>query len=434
MNDIVLAVLAVTLALAVVRQLSHWGPPVWACFVGGAAAMVALQGISPAGAADALLANDSVPLFLLGLFVLAAGLEESGLLERIAHTLVGVARSPADLPALVFVAFGLLSALVVNDAVVLIGAPTVLLLARRIGRPAPPLLLALMLGVTVGSVATPFGNPQNLLVALNSGVASPVVTFARYLLLPTGLSLAGGAWIVRRAFPHEYPRRGSVVGPVASDASKGLGAPRRLDPVRNPTLVILPVTLGALVATSVAEGAGVSVPLPLDGIALVGAAVAFALTTRRGPLIRGVDLPILALFLALFVVVGAASSGGVLAALAAALHVPPSGNGTPGLLTLVLANLVGSQLVSNVPWVALQIPLLHGLGYGSTTPIAWVALAASSTLAGNLTLLGAASNLIVVEAAERRGVVLGLREFARVGLPVAALSVGLLSVCLVFGV
>lgn len=90
-------------------------------------------------------------------------------------------------------------------------------------------------------------------------------------------------------------------------------------------------------------------------------------------------------------------------------------------------------MVSNVPWVALQIPVLSGLGYGPGTPIIWMALAAGSTLAGNVTLLGAASNLILVESAEKLGVHIRLGEFVRHGLPLAAITITVLVVCLGLG-
>jgi len=99
----------------------------------------------------------------------------------------------------------------------------------------------------------------------------------------------------------------------------------------------------------------------------------------------------------------------------------------------VVAALGGSQLVSNVPWVALQIPVLNGLGYSGGTPVVWMALAAGSTLAGNVTLLGAVSNLIVVDSAEKLGVKIRLREFVRYGLPLTALSVLVLVGCLALG-
>ena len=52
----------------------------------------------------------------------------------------------------------------------------------------------------------------------------------------------------------------------------------------------------------------------------------------------------------------------------------------------------------------------------------WLALASSSTLAGNATILGAAANVIVVEKALAQGVEVRLRDFVKAGLPVTIIT------------
>ena len=73
-----------------------------------------------------------------------------------------------------------------------------------------------------------------------------------------------------------------------------------------------------------------------------------------------------------------------------------------------------SQLISNVSLVALYLPMLANPDAQSL-----MALAAGSTIAGNFLILGAASNVIIIQNAEKQGGTLGFFEFARVGIPVA---------------
>jgi len=73
-----------------------------------------------------------------------------------------------------------------------------------------------------------------------------------------------------------------------------------------------------------------------------------------------------------------------------------------------------SNLVSNVP----SVMLLSELIPISETEL-WIALASSSTLAGNATILGAAANIIVAEKAEGMGVEVNFWKFTLVGFPVA---------------
>jgi len=55
---------------------------------------------------------------------------------------------------------------------------------------------------------------------------------------------------------------------------------------------------------------------------------------------------------------------------------------------------------------------------------AWLIMAMSSTLAGNLTILGSVANLIVIERA-RREVQISFWEYLKVGVPLSALTLAI---------
>jgi hypothetical protein len=58
------------------------------------------------------------------------------------------------------------------------------------------------------------------------------------------------------------------------------------------------------------------------------------------------------------------------------------------------------------------------------SPIGWAAVALVSTLAGNLVIVGSIANIIVVDAAAERGIRIGWRTHARVGVPVTLATLG----------
>jgi Na+/H+ antiporter NhaD/arsenite permease-like protein len=133
-------------------------------------------------------------------------------------------------------------------------------------------------------------------------------------------------------------------------------------------------------------------------------------------LARAIDWRLLALFAGLFVVVGAAERAGIDRRLFTALA--PLGVHTIAGLSATATAL--SNIVSNVPAVMLFTPLVPRL---PDPPRAWLALAMSSTLAGNLTILGSIANLIVVESARRRGVQVSAAAYARAGVPITAATI-----------
>jgi Na+/H+ antiporter NhaD/arsenite permease-like protein len=433
LNLLAATVLVVTVGAVLSRQLLLRGPPIWLIFLAGAFAMVAVGALSISGAGAAISGNLPILVFLFSLFIFAAGLEQAGALDHLARWILGRARRPSDLPLVLFVAVGIVSAFVINDALVLVGVPVLFAVARRLQVSAEPLLLTLAFSVTVGSVLTPFGNPQNLLVSLGSGMSAPVAAFFRYLLLPTIVNLLVGGLYLRRVFRSQISgteSTGISVSPRVPLLPRGglliLG-------LRFPALFLFPVTMIVMITVDVTASVTNGVTVPLYAIALGGAVGTLLLTPGRSELFARVDWSIIILFAALFVVVAGAVAGGLLSGIETVLPIPGPGQPVAATAAIIATSLGGSQMVSNVPWVALQIPLLHAAGYGVSTPWAWVALAAGSTLAGNLTLLGAASNLIVVEQAERAGLRIGLHRFVKVGLPLTAMTVAVLFVFLVVG-
>ena len=92
------------------------------------------------------------------------------------------------------------------------------------------------------------------------------------------------------------------------------------------------------------------------------------------------------------------------------------------LLSIVSAVL--SNLVSNVPAVLLFEPVVRAMPHASQQT-AWLALAMSSTFAGNLTILGSVANLIVVENARRDGIEISFWEYCKAGIPVTLLTLAL---------
>ncbi len=434
MNLVAAAVLAIVFGAVIARQTTGRGPPVWTLFVAGGFLTVVTEVLPPTGAEAAIAGAGPTLVFLFALFVFASALEAAGVLDHVARWTIGLARRPADLPFFLFVVIGLVSAILVNDALVLIGVPILLGVARRLAIPPKPLLFVLAFAVTVGSTLTPFGNPQNLLVAVQSGLPFPIATFFEFLALPTAINLLVGGWYLRWVYRRSMPADAEEFARARAEAPRLFpegGWRRRL--AEQPVIWVFPGTMLVLVTVDIVSALVRGPSVPTWEIALAGAVVLVLASPGRAPILQKVNWSILLLFAGLFVVVQGALTGGVVAAMTSYFPIPGPGHTSEAILAIVGTSLGGPQLVSNVPWVALQIPVLARLGYGAGTPVVWMALAAGSTLAGNVTLLGAVSNLILVDSAERHGVHIRLAEFVRHGLPVALITVAVLVACLVVG-
>jgi Na+/H+ antiporter NhaD/arsenite permease-like protein len=300
---------------------------------------------------------------------------------------------------------GLLAALLMNDTIGIIGTPVMLLLARKHAMPAKPLLLALAFGVTIGSVLSPIGNPQNLLIAVQGNLPNAFILFLRWLLVPTLINLIVAFAFLRLTYRTDFHE-------VALSHSQ--------EPIRNRELawlsrISLWIILVLIAVKVISASLGADDFLRLTHIALAACLPILIASPRRWRIVKRVDWHTLVFFAAMFVLMESVWDTGFFQSI---LEREQLDMRSPS--ALIGVSVAVSQFVSNVPLVALLLPALLKAGAG---PPELLALAAGSTIAGNLTILGAASNIIIIQNAERRAKeTIGFWEFLRIGAPLTVVN------------
>jgi Na+/H+ antiporter NhaD/arsenite permease-like protein len=365
----------------------------------GAIAM-AVAGIVPL---DQLHAAIDLPTLLLlyALMVVSAQLRLGGFYTWTALRITTYVQRPQLFLLLSMITSAVLSALLANDIICLAFTPvlTVALLNARMN--PIPFLLGLAVSSNIGSAATIIGNPQNMLI----GQAGRL-DFGAFLawctppsLLALGIAYLLLCWFYRGSFSRQSNDR-----PVAKhdwpdinrwQSTKGLLA--------TGLLIFLFFT---------------PIPRELSAITVAGILLCSRQMHSR-EMLELVDWHLITLFCGLFVVIHGISAVNIPAFLIEALN--HYGIVLSNLYILTGVSTVLSNLVSNVPATMLLIRFLE-----QTDPVPWYALAASSTFAGNLILIGSIANLIVIEQARRYGVEITFAEHARTGIPVTLMSLAVL--------
>jgi Na+/H+ antiporter NhaD/arsenite permease-like protein len=188
---------------------------------------------------------------------------------------------------------------------------------------------------------------------------------------------------------------------------------QRLAMLSRISLILLVVMVAAKIVTVLLN---LSVDFKLTYIALISALPVLVFTPRRPGILKRMDWYTLVFFAAMFVLMQSVWDTGFFQSVINGTYLNLASTGV-----ILGVGVVISQLISNVPLVALYLPVLLQLG---ATTKEMIALAAGSTIAGNLSILGAASNVIIVQNAEKRsGVTLTFLEFVRIGVPLTALNV-----------
>lgn len=333
---------------------------------------------------------DTIAL-LFAMMVINANFRLSGFFHLVGSWVARHAKTPRRLLALIVFCAGVLSALFLNDTIVLMFTPLVLDMTLAMRRNPVPYLIGLVCAANIGSVATITGNPQNMIVGMASGIPFAHFTLA---LAPVAILGLGLGWLIIVALH----RQEFAAGPL--DTSFPI-PDRHYRPLLRKSLLAAGAMLVAFLAGA---------PIAMSAL---GAAAVLLVTRRLKParVFREIDWSLLVFFASLFVVTGSLQVNGLSDRLFA-FSKPWVEGGLPAFCAVAV---VLSNIVSNVPAVMLFRHLIPALPDPRS---AWLALAAATTLAGNLTLLGSVANLIVAEIARARGVHLGFVGYLRAGAPI----------------
>ncbi|KAL5231789.1 hypothetical protein ABZP36_030565 [Zizania latifolia] len=402
----------------------------------GAVLMIVFHVIS----ADDAYASIDLPILglLFATMVVGGYLKNAGMFKHLGRLLAWRSQGGRDLMCRVCVVTALSSALFTNDTCCVVLTEFVLELAAERNLPVKPFLLALATSANIGSSATPIGNPQNLVIAFNSKIS-----FISFLLgiLPAMLAGMGVNMLMllcmywkelEGASPEEVTAgkemetieegRRSPVSVLAlknddNDAaaaaaeddagsmmSENISTKHRwfMQCSEHRRKLFLKsfayvVTVGMLVAYML--GLNMSWTAITTAIALV--VVDFR---DAEPCLDKVSYSLLVFFSGMFVTVSGFNKTGLPGAIWNVMAPYSKINHVTGVTVLSVIILLLSNLASNVPTVLLmgdEVAASAATISASAVTRSWLLLAWVSTVAGNLSLLGSAANLIVCEQARR---------------------------------
>lgn len=441
---IAIGVLALVFFLIIARRKIN-NIPIWTSMLIGAGLFVGLQVISIEDAFKAI--NLDVIIFLFGMFSIVSALDRSGVLKYVAAKMLDKANGNVNSILLIFVVgLGSLSSFLVNDTIALLGIPLVIHIARQIRVRPTVLFIALAFGISIGSVMTPIGNPQNLLIAIKSGISLPFLTFMKWLVIPTVLNLILTYFILKVYFKKELRVHNNVYNDNTkiTTAIRDNDEPSSINIITNPYLakisvIIILLTIAGFIISEVLQFFLHTTYFSISVIAALGAIALYALSNNeRREILYNVDYSVLVFFAAMFVFTAALWTSGLIPDIMSKIPnpVPDHNNIIRNNAIISIVSITFSQILSNVPFVALYNNVMISNGFNADDVSEWVMLAAASTIAGNLTIFGAASNIIIIEAAESRGVkAFSYNEFLKIGFTVTVtnLAVYYLFITFLFG-
>lgn len=349
---------------------------------------------------EAVLAIDfNTIALLLGMMIVIAVLELDGFFTFIAEKTISLSKSRNQLLMIIVFVTGIASAFLVNDAVVLLFTPVIIQICRCAKLNPVPYLIAEILASNVGSAMTITGNPQNILIGMQSGI--PYTYFLLHLLPVSLIGMFLIVLIIKPFFRNEFKSENHLQF-QKEEFNYNFKSMK----------ISVPIFIGILILFFFSHTFNISIPM----IALAGASLILIFgKIKPSKVIKEVDWVLLLFFAGLFIVVQGIEKVGVLDQF---IKNTPLSNNLEGIISLHALSLFLSQIVSNVPYTILMLPILKS----ASSDLLWLSLASAATLAGNATIIGAVANLIVIEVAKKYDVEIGFWQFLKVGLLITIIT------------
>ncbi|KAK0596181.1 hypothetical protein LWI29_013424 [Acer saccharum] len=433
----------------------------------GAMLMVIFQVITP----DQAYAAIDLPILglLFGTMVVSVYLERADMFKYLSNLLSWKSRGPKDLLCRICLISAISSALFTNDTSCVVLTEFVLKIARQHNLPPHPFLLALASSANIGSSATPIGNSQNLVIAVQSKISfgnfvtgilpamlvgvivNALILLAMYWKLlssqkdeeyataeivaeedvnshrfsPATLShftsLNPQEWNSQKGHVENTLRsRANSVDNEIHRVSKGASDSARILIKSNEVLSTdvsfqrreetVPLMGVASVASSRDVLSEQNVSFFTYGTQMSWTAIAAALALAvldfkdARPNLEKVSYSILIFFCGMFITVDGFNRTGIPSNFWDLMETYVQIDHIGGIAVLAVVILVLSNLASNVPTVLLlgaRVAASAAAISEADEKKAWLILAWVSTVAGNLSLMGSAANLIVCEQARR---------------------------------
>jgi Na+/H+ antiporter NhaD/arsenite permease-like protein len=368
---------------------------------------------------------------LTGMMILVSISRRSGMFQYLAVWSAKAAKAhPAGILFILQITTAVLSAFLDNVTTVLLIVPVTLAICGTLKVPAYPYLFAEILASNIGGTATLIGDPPNILIGSQVGLAFN--DFVYHLTPVILIVMAVQAAIIHVLWGRDLK--------ASHDAEARVMAMNPADSIEDWRLLKQALAILTLVMVTFV----LARPLHLEPatIALLGAAILMLLDNWAHHAEKAahnihqtfgdVEWITIFFFIGLFIVVHGVDVGGLLALLAKELVAATGGSLSHAGFAILWASAVLSAIVDNIPFVATMIPLIKNMApaFGGADHIQplWWCLSLGACLGGNGTLIGASANLTVAGIGERNKVPFRFITYTLYAFPMMVVSVAICNV------
>ena len=363
----------------------------------------------------------NVIFLLVSMMIIVLITTKSGVFNYIANELLKMSKGH---PIKVLIALGLFTAFVSasldNVTTVILIMPITFSIAKKMDINPIPFLLTEVFASNIGGTATLIGDPPNIIIGSAGGL-----TFMDFVKELTGvvvvILIAVVAFLVICFRKSLKTTEEKMLEVTKIDNSHTIVDKALM--IRSMIVLVLVIT-GFVLHDMIHMETCV--------VAMLGASV-LLLFEKPTEILRDVEWNTIFFFVGLFIIIGGLEASGGIKLMADWVLKVTEGSQTATTMIILWASGIISGIIDNIPYTATMAPMLveieKAMGEAYAYPL-WWALSLGACLGGNMTIIGAAANVIVSENAAKEGHPIQFMKFMKHGVMVVFLSLAISTIYL----
>ena len=365
----------------------------------------------------------NVIFLLVSMMILVLISTKSGVFTWIANELLKLTKGS---PIKILFALGLFTAVVSafldNVTTVILVMPITFAIAKQLELNPVPILITEIICSNIGGTATLIGDPPNIIIGSAAGFSFMdfIVELAPVIAIILLVVLGYLAFVFKKDLVATEENMKKV---AEIDNSKTITD--KVHMIRSMTVLGL-VILGFMLHDITHIDTYV--------VAMIGASI-LLLFEKPTEILEKVEWNTIFFFIGLFIIIGGLEASGGIKLMAEWLLKVTNGSQDATSMMILWGSGIISGIIDNIPYTATMSPMLveiqKTMGADYTYPL-WWALSLGACLGGNMTIIGAAANVIVSENSAKEGHPIGFMEYMKYGVPIVLISLIISSVYVYF--
>lgn len=355
----------------------------------------------------------NVIFLLVSMMIIVSITTRSGVFNWIANELLKFTKGH---PIKVLAALGLFtavtSAFLDNVTTVILIMPITFVIAKKLDIDPVPYLLTEVFASNIGGTATLIGDPPNIIIGSAGGLT--FMDFVKELTPVIIIILCAVIAVLSFIFKSKLHATEEKMQEVAKIDNSHTITNKAL--MLRSTIVLTLVIIGFMLHDII--------HLETCVVAMLGASF-LLIFEKPNDILQDVEWNTIFFFIGLFIIIGGLEASGGIKLMAEWILKVTQGSQAATSMIILWASGIISGIIDNIPYTATMAPMLveieKTMGANYTYPL-WWALSLGACLGGNMTIIGAAANVIVSENAAKDGHPISFMRFLKYGVMVVAIS------------